>query len=270
MHREPAYLNRDGIAIAYHHHPARGSGAWLPGVVFLGGFMSDMQGGKALHLEATCRARGQQYTRLDYRGHGQSGGDFSAACISDWVNDAAGVLAAATAGPQVLVGSSMGGWIMLLLANRLPERIAGLVGIAPAPDFVERMEAGFSERQKAELAQHGHTTRPTPYAQHPYVITQRLLDDGRRNRVLTGAGHPFRGPVRILHGLEDDAVPWQNSLALAEKLASANVRITFIKGGDHRLSEPDQLAMLDATVVEVSHLTAAPTAPTMHQDGTNQ
>lgn len=251
----PAFLDRDGIAIAYHHTPARGAGSRLPGVVFLGGFMSDMEGGKALHLEAACRERGQQYTRLDYRGHGQSGGVFAEACISDWAGDAAAVIEAATSGPQVLVGSSMGGWIMLLLANRLKARVQGLVGIAPAPDFVLRMEAELSPGQRAELDSQGYTTRPTAYSDQPYTIARRLIEDGKQNLVLDG-GHAFAGPVRILHGMKDDAVPWRESLTLMEKLASEDVRITYVKEGDHRLSEPDQLAMLDAAVCEVSGLIA--------------
>jgi pimeloyl-ACP methyl ester carboxylesterase len=160
-----------------------------------------------------------------------------------------------TTGPQVLVGSSMGGWVMLLTANRLGARVCGLVGIAPAPDFVLRMEEALSPAQKAELQSQGFTTRPTEYSDDPYVISKRLIDDGKQNLVLTN-GHPFTGPVRILHGMEDDAVPWQDSLALMDKLASPDVRITYVKGGDHRLSEPDQLDMLDAAVCEVSNLTA--------------
>ncbi len=252
----PAYLDHCGIPIAYHHTPARAGGAKLPGVVFLGGFMSDMEGGKALHLEAACQKRGQQYTRLDYRGHGQSGGVFAESGISDWAGDAAAVIEAVTKGPQVLVGSSMGGWVMLLTASRLGRRVRGLVGIAPAPDFVLRMEDALSPAQKTELEQQGYTTRPTPYSDEPYIISKRLIDDGKHNLVLTN-GHSFAGPVRILHGMEDDAVPWQDSLTLMDKLASADVRITYVKGGDHRLSEPDQLQMLDAAVCEVSALVAA-------------
>ncbi|MGY9054429.1 MAG: alpha/beta hydrolase [Alphaproteobacteria bacterium] len=253
---QPNFLDHDGIAIAYHHLPARGSGARLPGVVFLGGFMSDMQGGKALHLEAMCRSRGQQYTRLDYRGHGQSGGIFAEACISDWAADAAAVMTQVTKGQQILVGSSMGGWIMLLLAKQFPEVIKGLVGIAPAPDFVTRMEDALSGQQKSELLSQGYTTRPTEYSDEPYIISKRLLDDGKDNLVLTGDGHSFTGPVRILHGLEDDAVSWEHSMTIADKLASTDVKITYVKGGDHRLSEPDELDMLDAAVLEVSRLTA--------------
>ena len=256
MTQQPDILDREGIGIAYHHSRARGSGTTLPGVVFLGGFMSNMEGGKALHLEAMCRERGQQYTRLDYRGHGQSGGVFADAGISDWAGDAGAVIESITTGPQILVGSSMGGWVMLLVTKQFPARIRGLVGIAPAPDFVLRMEEALSDDQKAELDAQGFTTRPTPYSDAPYVISKRLLEDGKANLVLSGPGHPFLGPVRILHGLEDDAVPWQNSLELAQKLASGDIRITYIKGGDHRLSEPDQLAMLDATVQEVSQLVA--------------
>ncbi len=253
---DPTYLDHDGIRLAFHHSPARGAGARLPGVVFLGGFMSDMEGGKALHLEAACRERGQQYTRLDYRGHGQSGGVFAEACISDWAGDAAAIIQAVTTGPQILVGSSMGGWIMLLTANRLGPLVQGLVGIAPAPDFVLRMEAALSPTQKLELEQQGFTSRPTPYSDTPYIISKRLIEDGKQNLVLTD-GHGFAGPVRILHGMEDDAVPWQESLALMDKLASADVRITYVKGGDHRLSEPDQLQMLDAAVRDVSAIAAA-------------
>tara|TARA_R110002096_G_scaffold177896_2_gene354620 strand:+ start:2569 stop:3357 length:789 start_codon:yes stop_codon:yes gene_type:complete len=262
MADRPAFLDCDGIAIAYHHIPARGTGARLPGVVFLGGFMSDMEGGKALHLEAACRARGQQYTRLDYRGHGQSGGVFAEACISDWASDARAVIEAATRGPQVLVGSSMGGWIMLLLARQMPARVCGLAGIAPAPDFVLRMEAELSPEQRADLDSQGYTSRPTPYSDDPYIISKRLIDDGKLNLVLTG-GHPFTGPVRILHGMEDDAVPWQGSLDLMERLASADVRVTYVKGGDHRLSEPDQLALLDAAVCEVCTIAIT----TEHKEG---
>ncbi|MCA8927376.1 MAG: alpha/beta hydrolase [Alphaproteobacteria bacterium] len=262
----PALLDRDGIPIAYHHRPAQGAGARLPGVVFLGGFMSDMEGGKALHLEAMCRERGQQYTRLDYRGHGQSGGVFAEAGISDWAGDAAAVIEAACGGPQVLVGSSMGGWIMLLLANRLGARVQGLVGIAPAPDFVLRMEADLSPEQKAELASQGYTTRPTEYSDEPYTISRRLIEDGKRNLVLTH-GHGFAGPVRILHGMEDDAVPWQESLGLMARLASDDVRITYVKGGDHRLSEPDQLALLDAAVCEVSTLVSERMAERPAEEG---
>lgn len=257
MSARPEFLRRDGISIAYHHWPAHGAGARLPGVVFLGGFMSDMQGGKALHLEATCRSRGQQYTRLDYRGHGESGGAFVEACISDWVDDAAAVIEHTTGGALVLVGSSMGGWIMLLLATRFRHRIRGLVGVAPAPDFVLRMESSLSPEQRADLEARGYTTRPTPYSDPPYIISKRLIEDGKRNLVLQGTCHPFKGPVRILHGLEDDAVPWQESLALTERLASRDVGIVLVKGGDHRLSEPQQLAMLDAAVCEVSTLVAA-------------
>ena len=257
MTTPPAYLANDGIEIAYHHIPATSEGTHLPGVVFLGGFMSDMQGGKATHLEEKCRGRGQQYTRLDYRGHGESGGAFADACISDWAGDANCVLSRVTSGPQVLVGSSMGGWIMLLLARKNERRISGLVGIAPAPDFVLRMEEALSPVQRRELEDQGYTTRPTEYSDEPYIITKRLIEDGKNNLVLESGGHAFSGPVRFLHGLEDDAVPWQHSLTIAEKLASEDVRVTYVKGGDHRLSEPDQLEMLDAAVLEVSTIVAS-------------
>jgi pimeloyl-ACP methyl ester carboxylesterase len=240
---EPATLTRpDGTVIAYHHTPGR-----TPGVVFCGGFMSDMTGTKALALEEHCRRVGRAYTRFDYRGHGQSGGRFVDGTIGLWADDALAVLDQVTDGPQVVVGSSMGGWIMLLLARARPARIAGLVGIAPAPDFVERMWDGFSEEIRDTMRRDGVYLRPSEYSDEPYAITMQLIEDGRRNLVLD---RPLKlaCPVRILHGMQDPDVPWRGSLDLVEKLDCADVTVTFVKNGDHRLSEPGDIARLIDTV----------------------
>jgi pimeloyl-ACP methyl ester carboxylesterase len=235
-------IRPDGTVIAYHHTPGRG-----PGVVFCGGFMSDMTGTKALALEEHCRRVGRAYTRFDYRGHGQSGGRFVDGTIGLWADDALAVLDQVTDGPQVVVGSSMGGWIMLLMARARPERIAGLVGIAPAPDFVERMWDGFSEEIRDTMRRDGVYLRPSEYSDEPYAITMQLIEDGRRNLVLD---RPLKlaCPVHILHGMQDPDVPWRESLELVEKLDCDDVTVTFVKNGDHRLSEPGDITRLIDTV----------------------
>jgi pimeloyl-ACP methyl ester carboxylesterase len=240
---QPSILNRpDGTAIAYHHTPGI-----EPGVIFCGGFMSDMTGTKATALEAACAERGRAFTRFDYRGHGQSSGAFTDGTIGQWADDAIAVLDDVTSGRQILVGSSMGGWIMLLAAKARPERVAGLVGIAPAPDFVLRMWEGFSENLKQEMRANGFIEQPSDYDDGPYTITMKLIEDGRQNLVLQEP-LPLDCPVRILHGMQDPDVPWQLSLDLIEKLQSDDVVATFVKSGDHRLSEPDDIARLLETV----------------------
>src|SRR5690606_26932718 len=223
----------DGTVLAYHHTPASTAGGRLPGVMFLGGFKPDMTGTKAIRLEEFCRARGQQYTRFDYRGHGQSSGEFRDATIGLWRSDAIAMLDEVTTGPQILIGSSMGGWIMLLAALARPERVAGLIGIAPAPDFVVRMYEEFSPEMKAALERDGWVGRPSAYSTDPYVITKRLIEEGREHLLLDRPIN-LTMPVRLLHGMQDDAVPWKLSLTLAERLRAKDVRVTFVKGGDHR------------------------------------
>jgi len=232
----------DGTAIAYHLTPGKS-----PGVIFCGGFMSDMTGTKATALEAHCRSVGRAYTRFDYRGHGRSSGAFADGTIGLWADDAVAVLDLSAPEPQILVGSSMGGWIMLLAARARPERVAGLVGIAPAPDFVLRMWEEFPEAVKRELDATGVYRRPSQYSEEPYTITKALIEDGRRHLVMQDKV-PFRGPVRLLHGMLDPDVPWQLSLDLATALESDDVSVTLVKDGDHRLSEPDDIARLLDTV----------------------
>jgi len=237
---DPGYLDTDhGSRIAY----VKSEGA-APGAMFLGGFASDMTGSKATHLEAHARAGGRAFLRFDYSGHGASSGAFEEGSIGLWLNDALAVLDARTTGPQILIGSSMGGWIALLAALARPERVAGLLLIAPAPDFTERlMRPALDMDEQRALETQGRIEQPNPYGEEPTVITWHLLEEARRHLLLEGP-IPIAAPVRILHGQRDEDVPWQLSLELAEKLESADVETTLIKGGDHRLSAPADLERL--------------------------
>jgi pimeloyl-ACP methyl ester carboxylesterase len=230
--------------IAYAHRPGKG-----PGVVFLGGFKSDMEGTKALHLEAWCQGRGQAFLRFDYSGHGQSSGAFTDGAIGDWAEDALTVIEAVTEGPQILVGSSMGGWIALLVALARPDRVAGLVGIAAAPDFTRRMWAEFSAAQQAELREAGQVARPSDYGE-PYIITRRLIEEGARHFVMDT---PLRlsCPLRLLQGTADADVPWTEATRLLEHVEAADARLTLVKGADHRFSSPECLALIERAVAEL-------------------
>ena len=241
---EPRIISReDGATIAYHSDPGRG-----PGVVFLTGFKSDMTGGKALALERFCRSEGRAYVRFDYFGHGRSSGAFADGTIGRWLDDAVFVLDRLTEGPQVLVGSSMGGWIMLLVALARPDRVAGLVGTAAAADFTQDLlDGAFDARQRRALERDGVVEIPNCYGEEPYPITRRLIEEGRDHLLLQGE-IPFDGPVRLIHGLEDEDVPWRTSLELARRLRCRDVEVRLVKGGDHRLSEPDDLERLCATL----------------------
>lgn len=228
-----------GATIAYH----RRQGA-APGIVFLGGFRSDMSGTKALFLNDYCKRRGRAYVRFDYFAHGQSSGDFADATISRWRDDAVAVVDSLTEGPQILVGSSMGGWLMVLAALARPERIAALVGIAAAPDFTaDLLPRRLDAAQRRELAESGRIVLRSAYDAAGYLYTRAMVEDGDRNLVLRRA-IPLRCPARLLHGMADESVPWQQSLALAERLKSADVALTLVKDGDHRLSRDADLARL--------------------------
>ena len=251
--REPAAhfgtLTRpDGATIAYRKTPGRRTGNEAPGLVFLGGFMSDMTGTKATALEAHAQDRGQAFVRFDYQGHGQSSGRFEDGTIGLWAEDAIAVLDELTEGPQILIGSSMGGWIMLLAALARPERVAALVGIAAAPDFTEDlMWERYGPEIRATLERDGIHRAPSEYGDEPHVITLKLIEDGR-NHLLLRAPIPIRCPVRLLHGTADEAVPWRTANALMERLESGDVTTTLVKDADHRLSAPDDLARLGRTL----------------------
>ena len=240
-----------GRHIAYHRTPGR-----EPGVVFLGGFRSDMTGSKALHLQAWAEATGRAYLRFDYSGHGTSRGTFEELALSDWREDAAALIGLLTEGPQVLVGSSMGGWIALLLARDLPERVAGLVGIAAAPDFTERMWEDMTPADRGTLMETGLVQRPSDYSAEAYPITRRLIEDGRQNLVLQGPLHlPI--PVRLLQGTADVDVPPSVALGLLEHISSPDLRLTLVNAADHRFSSPACLELITRTVEEVLALSAS-------------
>jgi len=249
----PSILARpDGATIAYRRSPGK-----APGVVFCAGFRSDMTGTKALFLEDYCRRHGHAYVRFDYFAHGRSSGDFALGTIGRWAEDAVAVIDSLTEGPQILVGSSMGGWIMLLAAMARPARVAALVGIAAAPDFTaELLPQRLSPEQRRTLDQDGRIVLPSDYDPAGYVYTKALIDDGNRH-LLLDAPIPLDVPVRLLHGLADASVPWQLSLRLAERLRGRDVAVTLVKGGGHRLSTQADLARLAAALDE---LLALPTA----------
>jgi pimeloyl-ACP methyl ester carboxylesterase len=235
----------DGVELAWCSLAGR-----QPIVVFLPGFRSDMTGDKATALAAHCAAAGQAMLRLDYSGHGASGGVFEDGTIGRWAADALAVIEARTQGRLVLVGSSMGGWIALLAVRTLGERLAGLIGIAAAPDFTETlMWEAMTFEERTRLMERGVLHVPSQYGE-PYPITRALIEDGRRHLLL---GDPIRldCKVRLLHGQRDPDVPWETALRIAERATSDDVRIVLVKDGDHRLSRPQDLALLCATLGEI-------------------
>ncbi len=236
----------DGSRLAYRALAGAG-----PTVVFLGGFTSDMTGTKATALEGHCRLRGRGFVRFDYFGHGVSTGGFAYATLGRWVEDALVVVDLATRGPVVLVGSSMGGWVMVRAALARPGRVAGLVGIAAAPDFTaELIEPGMDEGARRSLEARGVAWMPNRYGEEPIPITRAFLAEARDHLVL-GGPIPIRCPVRLVHGLEDPDVPWELSLRLARALEADDVTLTLVKGAGHRLSGPEDLRRLFAAVDEL-------------------
>jgi pimeloyl-ACP methyl ester carboxylesterase len=228
-----------GRRLAFVHHPGR-----MPGVLFCGGFKSDMTGSKALGLEKAFVEEGRAFTRFDYTGHGSSSGAFEDGTIGAWRDDAVAIIDHVAEGPLTLIGSSMGGWIMVLAALARPERVKGLVGIAAGPDFTEDLIwAKGNERQRAILMATGRWEQPSAYSDDPYVITRNLIEEGREHLVLRSP-IAFDGPVHLLHGQADPDVPWQTSLRLADALRSEEVTVELIKSGDHRLSKPHELARI--------------------------
>jgi len=203
-----------------------------------------MTGGKALALEALCRGRGQGFIRFDYRGHGESSGRFEECVISDWLEDTLAVLDELSQGPLLLVGSSLGGWLMLRAALARPGRVKGLVGIAAAADFTEElMWKQLTEDERERLKREGALHFPSQYSDEPTTITRALIEDGRKH-ILLASPIAFLGPVRLIHGLADPDVPFETSFRIAMRLVSADVEIILVKGGGHRLSEPPDLARL--------------------------
>ena len=235
----------DGLRLACRRREGRG-----PVLVFLPGYMSDMEGGKASALDAWAEADGRAMLRFDYAGCGASEGAFEAQTLARWRDDTLAMIDA-VAGPVVLVGSSMGGWLMLLAALARPQRVAGLVGIAAAPDFTSW---GFSEEQKSIIREEGRLAEPSPYGEQPYVTSRAFWESGETLKLL-GAEIAIDCPVRLLHGAADADVPWRISLAILERVRSADVQLHLVKDGDHRLSRPQDIELLIATVADLMERT---------------
>ena len=228
----------DGVHLAWMRQPGAG-----PTLVFLPGFASDMTGAKAVALSELCAAHGRLMLRFDYSGHGASEGRFADGAIGRWTDDALAAIDGLSDGPLLLVGSSMGGWIALLVALARPARVAGLVGIAAAPDFTEELIwAAMAPPERATLERDGVLMIPSPYGL-PTPITRALVEDGR-GRTLLGGPIGIACPVRLLHGQRDPDVPWETALRLASRLAGDDVEVVLVKDGDHRLSRPTDLALL--------------------------
>ena len=241
------YLLVNGRQIAY-----RKTEGDEPGVLFLGGFKSDMEGTKAVFLENWAKRAGRAFLRFDYSGHGSSSEEFTDGCIGEWTRDAIAVIDELTKGPQVLVGSSMGGWISLLCARARPKRVVGLIGVASAPDFTEdSIWNGFSESQRNELMHTRQVQLPSGYDDEPYVITRKLIEDGREQLVLREPlDLPF--PVRLLHGTADVDVEMSVPLRILEHVTCPDLRLTFVKGADHRFNDEPCLEMIVSALKEVT------------------
>ena len=247
------FLNgAQGRRLAYRSH----DGASGLTFVWLSGFKSDMSGTKVTELESWARSAGHGFLAFDYSGHGESGGRFEDGTVSAWREDALNVIEACTSGPLVLVGSSMGGWMALLAALALPERVKGLVLIAPAPDFTDKlMWPEFDEEARAEIMKTGVFYRPSDYGE-PYAITRALIEDGRRWNLLDGV-IDFDGPVRILQGRCDADVPWEHAHRLVETMRTDDLVFQLIKDGDHRLSRPQDIERLKAACAEIGGVVSA-------------
>jgi pimeloyl-ACP methyl ester carboxylesterase len=251
----PAFLEI-GQDAAARRIAVRAREGTAPGLFWLGGFKSDMQGTKAIALDAWAAERNRACVRFDYSGHGESGGAFVEGTIGRWLEESVAVFERFCAGPQVVIGSSMGGWMALLLARELARRsasrasLAGLVLIAPAPDFTEAlMWNRFPPEVQQEIATTGVWLRPSQYGE-PYPITRALIEEGR-NHLLLGSAIEVGCPIRILQGAQDPDVPWQHAFALAHRLPVDDVVLTMIQDGDHRLSRPQDIARIIAAVAEI-------------------
>lgn len=242
------FLNREnGPRLAYRKHDGHSGLTY----VWLSGFKSDMTGTKVIELETWAKAEGHSFLAFDYSGHGESDGAFEDGTISKWRQDCLEMISAQTSGDLVLVGSSMGGWMALLSMLALKDRIKGIVLIAPAPDFTEKlMWPEFSAQAQSEILEKGMHLRPSDYGD-PYPITRALIEDGR-NWSLLDDPIKFDGPVRILQGMEDPDVPWKHAERLVTVMTSKDLVFTLIKDGDHRLSRPEDIERLKATCAEIA------------------
>jgi pimeloyl-ACP methyl ester carboxylesterase len=246
MQEWSTYNTKHSGAIAYRQHYGN-----RPGIIFLCGHGSDMHGSKAQHLHEWAVRRGQTFLRFDYSGHGKSDGMLLKTNISDWTRDTVEMIDAKTTGPQILVGSSLGGWIMLNVALARPSSIAALVGIAAAPDFTEELIWNpLTKAAQTTFRKVGQITIESPYDDRPIIYPYHLIEDGRKHLCLNGT-LPIFGPVRLLHGMQDSEVPWQTATRLAACLQSDNVEVILDSSATHRFSEPRQLYLLERVLEEL-------------------
>ena|SRR5690606_23977827 len=249
--RQVEFVDVDGTSIAVRRQEGD-----APGVMWLGGYKSDMLGTKAEALAEWATGQGRAFLRHDYSGHGESGGEFADGTISKWLRESLAVFARHTRGPQVLVGSSMGGWIALRMVQELlkagESRVRGLVLIAPAPDFTaELVEPAMTEEQRRELAEQGYFEIPSDYVDEPYIYTRDLIEDGRANLMMS-APIDTHCPVHILQGMQDDSVPHTHALKLVGLLPADDVTLSLVPDGDHRLSRPQDIDLLISAVRDMA------------------
>lgn len=235
------------IAYVKHYHKKPRSAL---GIIFLSGFRSDMNGTKALFLEEWCRERKYNFLKFDYSGHGKSSEHFEAGCITDWCDDARAVLDQLTTGPQILVGSSMGGWISLLLGKLRPERVAAFVGIAAAPDFTENsIWANLDKKKRTALKREGKIELENQYSSEPYIVTEKLINDGKLNQIMnTELEAPYA--IRLLQGMRDKDVHFSTAIKLSQHISHNNVKVTLVKDAEHQFSTPNCLKILQSTIEE--------------------
>jgi pimeloyl-ACP methyl ester carboxylesterase len=235
-----------GRKLAYHYQSGKG-----PTLVFLSGFKSNMQGIKATTVEDYARAQGYASLRFDYSGHGQSEGAFEEGTIGEWLSDALTIIDLVAGKEFFLIGSSMGGWMALMVALARPEKVKGLIGLAPAPDFTERLIwQQATPQQQEEITTQGKIILPSCYGDEGYTITHKLIEEGRNHLLLHRESLPIHCPVWLIHGMADADVPWTLSTEIAQKVAYEKVRVELLKEGDHRLSKPEELELLKRTLTE--------------------
>jgi len=251
MNQNISFLTLADRKLAYQQRKASKDNEGKVGIVFLGGLASDMFATKASFLDQKCVDKGYAYTRFDYRGHGRSSDEFINGCIGDWADDAVKLFDNVITGPQILVGSSMGGWISMLLMRERPEMVAGFIGIAAAPDFTDKMIVPtLTQTQSEALEKEGIFYEENDYGEPPLPITKRLMEDGERQSVLNDPTM-FEGPVRLLQGQNDKEVPWEFATRIAQNVTSQNVKVTLVKDADHRFSRPQDLDMIWAEVEDM-------------------
>ncbi|MEM7651267.1 MAG: alpha/beta hydrolase [Pseudomonadota bacterium] len=250
-------LKRDGKPdLAYVHVPATQEGAQLPLVMFCGGYRSNMEGTKAIYLQERCEARGQGYLRFDYAGHGRSEGAFEDGTIGSWADDAKAILDHVAKGPVVVVGSSMGGWMALLLAKARAGIVQGVVGVAAAPDFSEDLFEALGPEKQQELMEKGAVAIENDYSDEPYHYSRDFYEEAKSHLLLTET-QAIDFPIRLIQGMKDADVPWETAVKIQKNYKGADVDVIFVDDGDHRLSRPEDLELIDREVVSLSDVITA-------------